>query len=176
MTALPFNPSDPALQGYDPDETPSGNYPILPDGFYTVTCTKAEQNEGKSAKGKYLQLKIQWQLSGGQFDTQILFDDILIGHENAQTGVQIGRKKVAKIAEARGRPIGDTNDLIGTRIDVEVETEPERKDKNNPSKTHKARNLVRDYRAPQGTAQAMAQANGAAQPGATTVGQTTSAW
>lgn len=146
MNDLGFDPSDSDYQGYDPSTTDS--LPLLPNGVYVATCTHAEVDARPNYQGEPIKkLKLRWRIQGGAHDGRNVFDDTIVWHSNQdkQKAVFIGRKKIASLQDVRGKKIGNSTDIVGTRVAIIVVTKDER---TVGGTTYKARNEVKGYRDP----------------------------
>jgi hypothetical protein len=85
-------------QAFDtPNEEGSKSFEPIPKGQYVASIKDAKAGPLKSGKGQAVQLT--WEVEGGEYENRLIFDRVIISHENADA-MGIGRAKFKDIASA----------------------------------------------------------------------------
>ena len=120
---------------FELNQMPVGNsdtYTPLPDGWYTVSITKAEMADTKAGTGQLLKLRLD--VSGPTHQGRVIFNNLNIRNPNP-TAEEIARKNLGDIMRALGLArLDDSDQLIGGQMSVKLAT----KDGNNEVKAYKA--------------------------------------
>ena len=100
------------LNGVQPEETMHSG--ALPTGNYNV---KVEKVEGKTTKAGGKALNIQMRVFGGEkYNNAVLFDFVNIEHPSSPKAAEIGKSRIAKIAQLLGST--DTANWLGKELSV----------------------------------------------------------
>ena len=93
FTTLLGETFDPAKEEGTPAFTP------IPKGYYVAAIVEATVGALKSGKGQAINAK--WKIESGPHAGRIIFDRVIVSHENAEA-MKIGRRKLKDICDAVG--------------------------------------------------------------------------
>jgi hypothetical protein len=99
------------INGVQPEESVQGG--ALPTGNYNV---KVEKVEGKTTKAGGKALNIQMRVFGEKYNNAVLFDFVNIEHPTSPKAADIGKARIAKIAQLLGST--DTSSWLGKELSV----------------------------------------------------------
>jgi hypothetical protein len=87
----------------------------LPQGGYDVAIEKVEpRSNDKGWKALNFQLRV----IGEECNNAVIFDQVTIAHDTSSKAVEIGKSRLARIAELAGSM--DTDKMVGTKMNVYV--------------------------------------------------------
>ena len=99
------------VSGVKPEETMHSG--ALPTGNYSV---KIEKVEGKTTKAGGKALNIQMRVFGEKYANAVLFDFVNIEHPTSPKAADIGKARIAKIAQLLGST--NTDSWLGKELEV----------------------------------------------------------
>lgn len=137
-------------EAFTTDDLPEGrSYDLIPEGWYTVTITKADLNATKAGNGTKIDMR--YDIMGPSQQGRVMFDTINIRNPNAKAE-EIGRQQLGEIMRAIGLArVEDTDQLIGASLQIKIKIrQPSEKDKANGYTED--RNAVGGYKAVDGAA------------------------
>lgn len=115
----------------------SGEFPPLPDGWYSVIINKAEIKSTKEGSGQYINLR--YDITGPTNQGRIVFSNINIKNKSS-VAEEIGRQALGGIMRAIGlSKVDDTDQLIGGNLEIKLSTRTQ--------EGYEPSNEVRSYRA-----------------------------
>jgi hypothetical protein len=138
-------------QTYAASDMPQGNnnYEPLPAGWYTANITQAELKSTVAGDGQYI--KLRYDITGPTHQGRVVFGNLNIKNASAKAE-EIGRQQLGEIMRAIGlAKVQDTDQLIGSSIQVKLEVRPARTDEKT-GKTYEASNDVKGFKAVNGGA------------------------
>jgi len=107
---------------YNVDELPvgSGEFTVLPDGWYSATITKADIKATKNGTGQFI--AVRYDITGPTHEGRIVFGNINI--KNASSVAEnIGRQQLGEIMRAVGlAKVNDTDELLGASLLIKLAT------------------------------------------------------
>jgi hypothetical protein len=101
------------LNGVTPEQEKSMG--ALPQGGYDVAIEKVEP---KSNDNGWKALNFQLRVVGEKFNNAVVFDQVTIAHSTSEKAVEIGKARLAKIAELCGTT--DTANMLGKQLNIYV--------------------------------------------------------
>ena len=146
-------------QVFNRDEMPegSGNFDPIPAGWYTAQIAKAELKDTKDGTGQYINM--QMTITGPSYQGRVVFAMINIRNKS-QKAEEIGRQQLGDLMRALGLArVQDTDELIGGNLSVKVAIDQ--------SPGYDAKNVVKAYKAIEGSAPPMPASTPAAGGGTT---------
>jgi hypothetical protein len=98
--------------------TPSGNYDLLPAGWYKATITKSELKKTNSGG---LMVAVRYDITAPTHEGRIIFGNFNIRNANS-TAENIGRQQLNNLRLAIGlaNPVQDTEELLGAEVYIKV--------------------------------------------------------
>ena len=99
----------------------SSGFSSVPSGEYVVVCTASEEKANRKGNGHYIQNN--YEIQGGEYAGETLIDRI--NHDNPnETARNIAFATLKALGNAIGKPLTNTEELIGKRIIAVVKNQP----------------------------------------------------
>lgn len=134
-------------QSYNVDQLPEDDaFTPLPDGWYLAKIAKSALTETKDGTGSFIDN--QWEILGPTHQGRLVFNMMTIENNGPKKDVaeRIGQQQLGSLMRATGLTVvDDTNQLIGVECEIKLGMEK-------PRPGYEARNELKTYRAPAGSA------------------------
>ena len=102
----------------DPANAATGDYELMPAGWYPASIDKAEVRDTKAGTGKYIWLELS--VIGDNYAGRKLFTNITMQNPN-QKAVEIGMRQFSALGLACGLDVvNDSDEFLGKDIQVRV--------------------------------------------------------
>jgi hypothetical protein len=118
----------------------TGDYSLIPDGWYTAHVKSAVIQNTKSGSGEYI--KVRFDIVGPTHAGRVVFANLNIKNQNPKAE-EIGRAQLGQLALAIGLTgkVADTDQLVGGTISIKIATrKQEGYDDSNEVKGYKSLN------------------------------------
>jgi hypothetical protein len=97
----------------------TGNYEVLPAGWYTAHIKSAEIKPTKAGTGKYI--AVRYDITGPTHAGRVVFGNLNINNPNPQAE-NIGRQQLGELMRAIGlSTVQDTDQLIGGSLSIKLD-------------------------------------------------------
>lgn len=105
-----------------PEDSSSGDYTPLPEGWYDVQVTGAEVKDTKSGTGQYI--KVEYTIVGQDYAGRKVWGMLNIKNDNDKAE-EIGRQELNKLMSSIGiESLTDTDQLVGPELSVKLKIRP----------------------------------------------------
>jgi Protein of unknown function (DUF669) len=132
--------SDELETPFEPEKEKGTSFDLLPSGKYKAEIVQATC--GRTKNGRAQSVKLRWAITEGDFENRLLFQDIIVQHDESEGAQRIGREKFKDLCDACGitDPVTKLDVLLYRPCMISVTIE---KDKNGeyPDKNKVARVL-----------------------------------
>lgn len=110
-------------QKFDLDDLPegsSGDFKLLPDGWYNAIIASAEVRTTKAGTGQYI--AVRYDITGPTHEGRVVFGNLNISNPN-EKAEEIGRKQLGQLMAAIGlRSVQDSDELVGGQCSIKLTT------------------------------------------------------
>lgn len=121
----------------------SGDYELLPAGWYHCFISGAELKNTKNGTGQFIAIK--YSVTGPTHQGRVVFGNINIRNQSTKAE-EIGRAQLGEIMRAIGiNSLANTDELIGANLSVKVAIREARTD-DATGKTYEAQNEVKGFK------------------------------
>lgn len=139
----------------------SGDYELLPAGWYNCTIGGAELRNNSKGTGQLIAVK--YSITGPTHQGRVVFGNINIRNQSTKAE-EIGRQQLGELMRATGIPrLTDTDQLIGQNLSIKLAIQEAKTDAMT-GKTYDARNEVKGFKALSGAMPAASSVPSFAKP------------
>jgi hypothetical protein len=92
--------SDELETPFEPEKEKGTSFDLLPSGKYKAEIVQA--NCGRTKNGRAQSVKLRWAVTEGEFENRLLFQDIIVEHDESEEAQRIGREKFKDVCAACG--------------------------------------------------------------------------
>ena len=122
----------------------SGNYELLPAGWYNCTIGGAELKNTKNGTGQLIAVK--YSITGPTHQGRVVFGNINIRNQSTKAE-EMGRQRLRELMSATGIfPLTNTDQFIGQNLSIRVAIQEAKTDAMT-GETYDARNEVKGFKA-----------------------------